>query len=315
MTNTFRNPFRTARLRVPLLTACILTFAGCGADESLEPGSTAPPEAVEGVEAAPVADPVLAAAARRGIPMGHFAQPISTLGRVYSGGHKNFSPRRIVRDLSEIRRRGGRVVIPFAGSPRYYTENGHFSLSKWKARVNRFRGVNLSSFIDDGTIVGHYMIDEPNDPANWRGQRVSPSTLEQMAKYSKQLWPRMPTIVRTEPEYLARNHRYLDAAWAQYLSRKGTPEAFIRRNIADAQQRGVALVVGLNVLKGGTPNRTRMTANQVKSWGSTLLNSSYPCAFISWTYNATYLSSRGITDAMLALRRKTESRSSKTCRG
>jgi hypothetical protein len=206
-------------------------------------------------------------------------------------------------------------VIPFAGSPRYYKENGHFSLSKWKARVNRFRGINLSSFIQDGTIIGHYMIDEPNDPANWRGQRVSPSVLEEMAKYSKQLWPNMATIVRTEPGYLARNHRYLDAAWAQYLSRKGSPEGFIRRNAAEAQSRGVRLVVGLNVLKGGTPHGTKMTASQVKSWGSTLLNGSYPCAFISWTYNTRFLSSRGMSEAMGALRSKAESRSNRSCRG
>ena len=99
------------------------------------------------------------------------------------------------------------------------------------------------------------MIDEPNDPANWRGRPVSPATLEQMAKYSKQLWPRMPTIVRVEPGYLGRNHRYLDAAWAQYLHRKGPVESFLRRNVSAAQDRRLGLVVGLNVLKGGKSQR------------------------------------------------------------
>ena len=72
------------------------------------------------------------------------------------------------------RARGGRVVVAFSGSPKYYLQNGYFSFEKWKSRVNRFRGINLSQFIKDGTIVGHYMIDEPNDPANWRGRPVSP---------------------------------------------------------------------------------------------------------------------------------------------
>jgi hypothetical protein len=206
------------------------------------------------------------------------------------------------------------VVVAFSGSPRYYKEGGRFSMSKWKARVNRFRGINLSSFIRDGTIAGHYMIDEPHDPANWRGRPVPPSVLEEMARYSKRLWPNMATIVRTEPGYLSRNHRHLDAAWAQYLNRKGSPEAFIRRNVAAAQQRRLGLVVGLNVLHGGTPQGTRMTARQVKSWGTTLLNSSYPCAFISWTYNSRALSARGMNDAMRALRRKAESRRNKSCR-
>jgi hypothetical protein len=322
MTQNFELSWRRARLRAPLLAACILAVAGCDANDALDPSAGTPGDAVEtlvadepGVEAMPVGDPTLAAATRRGIPIGHFAQPVSTYGRLYNGGHENFSPDNIVRNLSAIRARGGRVVIAFAGSPRYYVEGGRFSLSKWKARVNRFRGVNLSSFIKDGTIIGHFMIDEPQDAANWRGTRVSPSTLEEMARYSKRLWPNIATIVRTEPGYLLRNHRYLDAAWAQYLSRKGTPEAFMRRNVSEAQQRRVALVVGLNVLKGGKPHGTNMSASEVKSWGSTLLNSSYPCAFISWTYNRTYLSSRGMSDAMGALRRKAEGRSNKSCRG
>jgi hypothetical protein len=69
------------------------------------------------------------------------------------------------------------------------------------------------------------------------------------------------------------------------------------------------------VLYGGNPNGTRMTASEVESWGSTLLSSSYPCAFISWQYNSSYLSSSGILAAMSALRRKAESRGTKSCRG
>jgi hypothetical protein len=306
--------------RVIALSVGLSFVLGCDADRVLEPRAELPGEVAAdigedlGAELVPVDESVVASAARRGIPMGHFAQPMSTFGRIYNGGHQNFSPGSIVRELSAIRARGGRVVVAFSGSPKYYLQKGHFSFEKWKSRVNRFRGVNLSRFIDDGTIIGHYMIDEPNDPANWRGKPVPPSMLEQMARYSKQLWPRMPTIVRVEPSYLARNHRYLDAAWAQYLHRKGPVQSFLRRNVSAAQERRLGLVVGLNTLKGGSPNGTRMTAGEVKSWGSALLDSSYPCAFINWTYNRSYLSSRGLPDAMMALRRKAQSRGGKSCR-
>jgi hypothetical protein len=312
------SPWR-ARLGASALSACLLTLAACDASEVFEPQTDAPLEAAEaadpGDELVAFDDTLFAAASRRGIPIGTFAQPMSAFGRTYNGGHQNFSPGSIVRELKAIRARGGRVVIAFSGSPKYYRENGHFSFEKWKSRVKRFKGINLSQFIRDGTIIGHYLIDEPNDPANWRGRPVSPATLEQMAKYSKQLWPRMPTIVRVEPGYLGRNHHYLDAAWAQYLHRKGPVESFLRRNVSAAQDRRLGLVVGLNVLKGGSPNGTRMTASEVKKWGSALLNSSYPCAFISWTYNRSYLSSRGVGDAMRALRHKAESRSARSCRG
>jgi hypothetical protein len=314
-------PFPRCAPLAAALSVCLLTLPGCDADEVFEPRADVPVEAADPAAQADAPDLVAiddallaAAVSRRGIPLGHFAQPISSFGRLYNGGHQNFTPGNIVRELSAIRARGGRVVVAFSGSPRYYLSNGYFSFEKWKARVSRFRGINISRFIQDGTIIGHYLIDEPNDPANWRGRPVPPKMLEQMARYSKQLWPRLPTIVRVEPGYLSRNHQYLDAAWAQYLYRKGPVESFLRRNVSAARERRLGLVVGLNVLKGGKPHGTRMTAGEVKSWGSALLNSTHPCAFISWTYNRSYLSSTGVSEAMRALRRKAESRSAKSCR-
>ena len=205
----------------------------------------------------------------------------------------------------------------FAGNERHYKTDGHFDLGKWKARVNRFRNVNFSDFVKDGTIVGHYLIDEPYDPANWAGRPVPGSTLEEMARYSKSLWPSMVTIVRAEP-YLIKwrgTYRYLDAAWAQYLWRKGNVNDYIRRNISEAQRMGLGLVVGLNLRHGGTPNGTWMSPDEVKNFGSALLSSSYPCAFISWQYDSKYLSSSSIKTAMSVLKSKAQNRASKSCRG
>jgi hypothetical protein len=70
----------------------------------------------------------------------------------------------------------------------------------------------------------------------------------------------------------------------------------------------------MNVIKGGTPNGTQMSASEVKEWGSTLLSSTYPCAFISWQYSSSYLNNSGIEDAMSYLRNKAENRSSRSCR-
>ena len=219
-----------------------------------------------------------------------------------------------MKELQEIKSRGGKVILALSGSPRYYLDGKYFSFNKWKERVNRYRGINFRSYIDDGTIVGHYLIDEPNDPANWGGREVSASTVEEMAKYSKSLWPTMATIVRAEPKHMGDNHRYLDAAWAQYLSRRGNVNEYITDVVGDAQRMGLALVVGMNVLKGGSPNGTKMTASEVENWGSALLSSSYPCAFNNWEYQSDYFSSSGIRSAMSALRRKAENRSNKSCK-
>jgi hypothetical protein len=186
-------------------------------------------------------------------------------------------------------------------------------MGKWKGRVNRFKGINIASYINDGTVVGHMLIDEPNDASNWNGKPVSPSTVEEMARYSKQLWPNLPTVVRVQPSYLLTNHRYLDAAWAQYLSRRGDVKKYIAQNVSDAQKRGLGLVVGLNVLKGGNPNGTKMSASEVEYYGSALLSSTYPCAFLSWKYEYDYVSSVG--NALDRLRAKAQNRPNKSCRG
>ena len=141
------------------------------------------------------------------------------------------------------------------------------------------------------------------------------STVDAMGQYSKQLWPGMATVVRTVPKYFTSNPRYVDAAWAQYLARYGDVNTFVQKNVADAQHRGLALVVGLNIRDGGSPNGAAMSATEVAKYGSALLSSTYPCGFINWQYMSTYLSTSAMKDAMDLLRRKAQNRATRSCRG
>jgi hypothetical protein len=308
MTFTFKLSRRIARLRAPVFAAFLFTLLSCNGTDSLEPDSSAPATAGDQVQAA-----FASAGFAGGIPFGTSALPTSEFGDRYNGAMRNIWPEYLVNELAAIRERGGRVVLMFAGNEDNYKDaEGHFSLTRWKQRVDRFRGVNFSAYLQDGTIIGHYLIDEPNDPANWNGQPISPSTVEEMAQYSKQLWPGMTTIVRAEPGYFGDSHPYLDAAWAQYVNRKGDAADYVRRNVADAQSRGLGLIVGLNLILGGV-NGSAMTASQVEAWGSALLGSSYPCAFISWQYDANYLASSSVKSAMDALRAQAENRATRSC--
>jgi hypothetical protein len=106
--------------------------------------------------------------------------------------------------------------------------------------------------------------------------------------------------------------QYLDAAWAQYTYQKGDIEDYIRENVADAQAMGLGLVVGLNITKG-SPTKGEMTGRQVESWGSTLLSSTYPCAFISWQYNERHLAQDDMKTAMAHLAQKAADRPSRPC--
>jgi hypothetical protein len=270
--------------------------------------------------------PSLAIAYSGGIPFGPFYLPTPKLGSDYNGTVVNaqtWLPTRtrptniMLAELAAIKSRGGKVVLGLAGNQqRYLDEDGHFSLTKWKARVLEFKPIAFSSYIQDGTIIGHYVIDEPNDASNFGGKPVPPAMLEEMAKYSKQLWPNLPTLVRVESTYLGQwsgSYQYLDAAWAQWVSRKGDPYQYISRNVAEAKRKGLALVVGLNLLDGHYLEP--MSPSLLRSAGSALLSSSYPCAFLSWKYDAGYLSSAAVRDALKYLRSKALNRPYKSCRG
>ena len=79
------SPWR-ARLGASALSACLLTLAACDATEVFEPQTDAPLEAADaadpGAELVAFDDTLLAAASRRGIPIGTFAQPMSAFGRI-----------------------------------------------------------------------------------------------------------------------------------------------------------------------------------------------------------------------------------------
>ncbi|MFL5512303.1 MAG: hypothetical protein ACJ8CN_07705 [Gemmatimonadales bacterium] len=321
MTYTLHLNRRPARFRASLIALAALSFAACDSADQIT--SSTPPEEPGG--AGSIDQPVVTAspsvpalsAGFGGIPFGTFAQPLYAFDRVLNGSKVNIGPDQMLKTLAQIKARGGRVVLALAGHESYYKDSqGHFSFSMWKQRINRYRGVNLSSYVADGTVIGHYMIDEPNDPYNWHGQPVPGSMLEEMAQYSKSLWPTMPTIVRSHPTYLdnfSTTYHYLDAAWAQYAARFGDPRAYLADNIAAARRKGLALVVGLNISMG-TLSKTALSAQQIDSWGSALLADSYPCAFISWQYRDTYLSRSDIRGAMARLAQKAASRPARSCR-
>ena len=355
------NLARTARLRALLLAAVCFALSACGSpdritdtatdaaidldipvdeealataddgdanggmpiadeDEGLvgeeETGETAA-LAIEGLPAAN--------AFRGGIPFGTFHLPLNLYGRTYTGTLGNISPGLLLLYLQTARRNGARVMVSFSGNERHFkNRNRSFSMEKWKQRVNRFRRLNLTSYIKDGTLMGHYLLDEPHDPANWGGRTVPRATIDAMAKYSKQVWPGLPTVARAWPKFLkGYRYRYLDAAWAQYSARFGSVSAFMKNNVRDSKASGLALVIGMNQLAGGDSRGLRgfysgrhsMSASQLRSWGSQMLADPYPCAFLSWAYNSRYMNRSDIRSAKVFLAGKARSKGTKSCRG
>ena len=282
---------------------------GCGSADRVSPNPAEPaPEAIR-------------SAAPTGIPFGNFNQPLSAYGALFTGGHLNpQKPESLLSFLSTIRAAKGRVVLALAGGPLNYTNpDGTFNLDLWKARQDRYyNNVDLESFnsyIADGTVLGNFLIDQPNCPECWGGQVIPQDMVEAMAQYSKQLWPAMTTIARADPTWLQQYpnpYVYLDAGWAQYVMRKGDVNTYLSQNAAAAQSKGLGLVVGLNYPDGGV-NTATLTAAQIKDFGSVLLGSSLACAFIAWKYDAAYFARTDIASALDLLSKKAQRHAATSC--
>jgi hypothetical protein len=259
-----------------------------------------------------------------GIPFGPAHVPAERFGEFGATLYTAGDPSRFMRDLEAARRAGARLLIGFTGNSQYNRDGNGFSLTKWKARVDRFRGFDLTPYITDGTIVGHWLMDEPHDPSDWSGKPVSQADIEEIARYSKEVWPSMPTVIRTFPSYLAGyQYPHLDAVQVQYLDRFGDIEQVLATHVEGAKALGLALVGGLNVLNGGSGSsgipghragKWAMSADEIRSWGKRFLSEPSVCAFLMWEYDPTYLSRPDIQAALSELSQIAADRPEKACR-
>ncbi len=266
---------------------------------------------------------------RPGIVFGTFNMSTSLFNTVHTGAVRGgIDAGDILPLLAGAKSRGARVVVKLCNGADSFVKNsdGTFSLTKWKSLVNRFTSVNLDPYIKDGTIIGHFLIDEPQRAAKWGGKIIPQSTIEAMAKYSKDRWPGMTTLVRVVPSWLASapvTYTALDAGWAQYESGKGDAATWVAGEVAAAKRRGLGLAVGLNVLDGGNGSsgiagyqrgKYAMSPSEIRSYGSAMLNQSYSCAFFMWMYDGSYYGRSTIESAMADMSLKARSHQKTSCR-
>jgi hypothetical protein len=267
--------------------------------------------------------------ARGGIAFGPQHLPEHLFGSTYTGTVWLASPRTIMTKLEAARRARAQVILNLSSTKGSQNPDGSFSLELWKKRVDRFKGLNFEPYIADGTLLGHYLMDEPHSANNWNGKPVPLADIEAAARYSKQLWPDMTTVVRTHPGFLEGATFpwvHVDAAWAQYSARRGDAKAYIESNVASARALGLGLVVGLNVLtggskEGGTPGSRAgtwaMSASQIREWGSILATAPYVCAVSLWKYakdDPSYFERSDIQSAAADVSRLAANRPRASCR-
>lgn len=280
-----------------------------------------------------------------GIPFGDFHLPTSFYGQTYTGSLVALWPSLTKKYLDAARARGMRVVISMAGTRSGYTDRGRFNFTRWKAKINVYRRFNFAPYVKDGTIIGHYLVDEPFCAGCWGGRKISFTQVEQMARYSKSLWPSLPTGVRAAPSGLG-STRYstLDFAWAQWEgplhvpSYRMTPEKFRDVETAAARRLGLGLVFGLNYLDAGNGSshingtyakdprpsdntfchsrgcyRYAMSPSEVRRVGRVLAGASYGCALLSWKYSPAFIARSGMRSAIADVANAARSRSRASC--
>jgi hypothetical protein len=243
-----------------------------------------------------------------GVPFGASKVPSELFGKPFTETKLEGSPETILGHLNEARAGRMRVFVILVGPQHHYQNaDGTFNLAMWKARVDRFRGVDLASFIEDGTILGHQLVSEAKARNQFGGAVIPNDVLDEMARHSKGLWPKMATMLRTDPSDLeehaggyqtplpAWKWAYLDAASARYLDRKGGVEKFAIEQQASADRQELALIVGLNVFSGGdgssqipspAKGKWAMSADELRRYGSAMLSQTKPCAFEMWRYES-----------------------------
>jgi hypothetical protein len=251
--------------------------------------------------------------------------PMSQLAS-FSGGLRGAAPSNVLATAAAARQAGARVVLRLTGSSNVRNGDGTFSLTKWKAAVDRYAGVNIGSFVSDGTIAGHLLVQNPQDAGEWGGREIPYATLEEMARYSRQRWPALTTIAHASPTWLAAKPtawQYLDASSVTYSGSAGDAGAWVGKQASEAGRARLGLLISMNVLNGGTsasplpgttPGKYAMSASQLQNFGSALVAQSQVCGLLMARYDATYFGRSDVKQAVAAVAGKAREHAATSCR-
>jgi hypothetical protein len=260
-----------------------------------------------------------------GVPFGPYGLPNSELAS-FSGGLRGAAPGNVIATATAARQAGARVILRLTGSSKVTNSDGTFSLTKWKAAVDGYAGVNISSFVSDGTIAGHLLVQNPQDAGAWGGREISYATLEEMARYSRQRWPALPTIAHAIPSWLAAKPtawQYLDASSVTYSGSAGDAGTWVGKQASEAGRARLGLLISMNVLNGGTsaspipgttPGKYAMSASQLQNWGSALVAQSQVCGLMMARYDETYFGRSDVKQAVATVAGKAREHAATSCR-
>ena len=175
---------------------------------------------------------------------GPYGLPMSEMGS-FNSSIRVVAPDNVVDNLQSARKAGAKVILRLAAGD-LQNSNGTFSLTKWKAAVDRAAQADLSSYVRDGTFAGHLLILSPDVAGRWGGQRISHATLDEMARYSRSRWGAVPTIVEADAAWLGTTTAWswLDGVWAIYSASAGDAATWVGRQASAAGRARLGIMLG-----------------------------------------------------------------------
>lgn len=309
---------RTHRL-IPLVLVALAAGAACREANPAGPALASSSRVSANLSAA-----LSAATLPATLPYGPYDLEDSMFHAPWTGTRRNVSKKKVLATLDSARAHGQHVILSMTlSSSNYQNPDGSFSVAKFDSILDTFASVNYAPYVADGTLIGHWLFDEPNDPTNWNGAPVPFDAIDSVAKKSKALWPTLPTIVRARPSWLAGKATawtYLDAGWSQYGVSKGSVSAFLAADTAAAKAEHLGMVTSLQALTGGTGTGGQMTAAELRQYGTALIGEPYSCAMLLWTIRAdqggpAYFADSGVTAATDSLAHLAATKTPRRCMG
>jgi hypothetical protein len=269
-----------------------------------------------------------------GIPFGFWdgsVDPLDPPGDWTGAALADSDPASLLDELDACRTLGIKAWFRLTGSPSLFKDpvTGHLDTALWKQTMDPHApyASQYLPYIEDGTFQGNIMLDDLTNADLWGGQVPTWQEIEDVAQYSKQVIPGLPTAVRAVPSYLLElkgsPYEQLDTAWAQYSERKGDVVVYRDTETQAAKDLGLGLVVGLQLMDGGaitsdcwpgfSPGMCSMKPDEITAFGSVLAAEPYACGMYLWHVDATYLARAGVMDAIVGVAGIARSRSGAPC--
>ncbi|MCP4804571.1 MAG: hypothetical protein GY913_29710 [Proteobacteria bacterium] len=197
--------------------------------------------------------------------------------------------------LPQARLAGVKMTLRMAGDHDRYTREGAFDVRAWKVQLGPWAGSGVQEFVDDGTLVGHMLLD---DIHNFPEGGPIAAELEEMARYTGSLMPGLMTYVReraTEmPEPESGTYTQVDACVNQYKAMDGPVQEWADEQAERSRELDLGIINGLNLCDGGDgsseqpgwrKDRYAMTGDEIREYGRVLAQVEGMGMFLNWEYD------------------------------